>query len=243
VTDPGWREEDSAVFLELGHVATPWRGELTGAFLALIPAEPDEPFLAVDLAAGSGWLSEAVLERFPRARVLVVDGSPTMLEDAAGRLVRHAGRFEKRLARLDEVGWLPALGEPPRVVMSCLAIHHLDGAAKRRLYERLYERLPPGGALLVADVVAHTSEPARRYWARLWEEDVRRVGSGAAIERFVRDGWNYFDHPDDPIDRPSPLAEQLAWLGEIGFVGVDAFWVKAGHALFGGYKGTASSRL
>ena len=243
MTEPGWREEDSAVFLELGHVATPWRGELIRAFLALIPAEPDEPFLAVDLAAGSGWLSEAVLERFPRARVLVVDGSPTMLEDARGRLVRHAGRFDTRLARLEEIGWLPALSEPPRAVVSSLAIHHLSASAKRRLYEQLFDRLPSGGGLLVADVVAHTSEPARRYWARLWEDDVRRVGSGAAVERWVRDGWNYFDHPDDPIDRPSPLAEQLAWLGEIGFVGVDAFWVKAGHALFGGYKGTASSRL
>ena len=243
MTEPAWSEEDSAVFLELGRIATPWRDELTRAFLALIPAAADEPFLAIDLAAGSGWLSEAVLERFPRSSVLVVDGSPTMLEDAKGRLVRHAGRFETRLARLDEVGWLPALSEPPRVVTSCLAFHHLSGEAKRRLYEQLFERLPPGGALLIADVVAHTSEPARRYWARLWEDDVRRVGSGAAIERFVRDGWNYFDHPDDPIDRPSPLADQLAWLQEIGFVGVDAFWVRAGHALFGGYKGTASSRL
>ena len=243
MSEPGWTEEDSAVFLELGRVATPWRDELTRAFLALLPADVDERFLAVDLAAGSGWLSEAVLDRFSRARVLVVDGSPTMLDDAARRLVRHAGRFEKRLARLDEVGWLPALSEPPRAVMSSLAIHHLAADAKRQLYQRLFETLPPGGALLIADVVAHTSEPARRYWARLWEDDVRRVGTGAAIERFVRDGWNYFDHPDDPIERPSPLADHLAWLGEIGFTGVDAFWVKAGHALFGGYKGTASSRL
>ena len=62
------------------------------------------------------------------------------------------------------------------------------------------------------------------------------------LARFVGEGWNYYRQPDDPIDRPSSLAEQLGWLREIGFVGVDAFWVKAGHALFGGYKGTFRSR-
>lgn len=40
----------------------------------------------------------------------------------------------------------------------------------------------------------------------------------------------------DDIDFPSTLPEQLGWLVDAGFVGVDVFWARAGHALFGGFR-------
>jgi hypothetical protein len=45
---------------------------------------------------------------------------------------------------------------------------------------------------------------------------------------------DYYRHPD-PLDRPSGLFEQLRWLAEAGFTGVDCFWMSAGHAVYGGY--------
>jgi SAM-dependent methyltransferase len=242
VTEPRWSEEESRTFVELGPYATPWRDELTRAFLTLLPAPPDEPFLVVDLAAGTGWLAEAVLQTFDRSRVLVADGSESMLAEAARRLAPFGDRVATRRVELEDEEWLPSLPEAPRALVSSLAIHHLDGPGKQRLYRQALARLAPDGALLVADIVAATSEPGRRYWASVWADEVRRVAPAPAFERFVREGWNFFEHPDDPIDRPSPLADQLGWLREIGFVGVDAFWVKAGHALFGGYKGAFKSR-
>ena len=237
-----WSEANSADFVELGALATPWRGELTRAFLALLPAARDEPFQAVDLGAGSGWLAEALLSAFSRASVLVADGSETMLAQARARLAPFEARTQLRRVELEDETWLPRLAVMPRAVLSCLAIHHLDADGKRRLYRQAHERLEPGGVLLVADVVAHRSDWARRYWARLWEDDVRRAGEPALAERFVKDGWNFYDHPVDPIDKPSGLPEQLAWLEAIGYEGVDVFWAKAGHALFGGYKTTEKSR-
>jgi hypothetical protein len=35
---------------------------------------------------------------------------------------------------------------------------------------------------------------------------------------------------------PSPLSEQLVWLREAGFASVDCFWLRAGHAVYGGYR-------
>jgi tRNA (cmo5U34)-methyltransferase len=60
-----------------------------------------------------------------------------------------------------------------------------------------------------------------------------RIGSVGDL----RLGWNYFRDPDgNSIDKPSSLAEQLAWLAEAGVVGVDCQWLLAGHAIFGGRK-------
>ena len=234
-----WGETDSAAFVERGAVFTPARDEIEAALVALIPASVDEDFTVVEIGTGAGWLSEAILRAYPNASVIGLDGSPRMRQETAARLAPYGRRAEVRPFRLEEDAWLAHLRDV-RAFVSCLVIHHLDDAGKRALFAALYERLAPGGALLIADLVAPTSEPARRYAARAWDDDVRRqslalTGDLAAYDEFRATQWNLFDFPD-PVDMPSPLAEQLRWLADIGYVGVDAFWVRAGHAVYGGYK-------
>jgi hypothetical protein len=80
--------------------------------------------------------------------------------------------------------------------------------------------------------------------ARAWDAEVARqsrelTGTEKAYEEFIADQWNLYAYPEDPseqIDFPSTLVDQLGWLGSAGFTGIDAWWVRAGHALFGGYK-------
>jgi len=235
-----WGEDESKIFVEFGRAMVPGREEIERTFLDLIPAEPDEPFLGVELGTGTGWLSAALLREFPKVRILGLDGSPQMLNEAAQLLAPYGDRADLRRFRLEEHSWRDALPQTVRVFLSSLVFHHLDGAGKRDLFARLFHRLEPGGALLFADVMEPRSERARRYFAAVWEEEVRRRsaeihGNGRAHEFFVREHWNIYDHPD-PMDRPSTLPEQLRWMEEVGFEGVDVFWARAGHALLGGYR-------
>jgi SAM-dependent methyltransferase len=241
----GWQEANSLDFLALGEVLTPAREEIERAIVALVPAESDEAFLGVELGVGDGWLSEAILRAYPAARVVALDGSPAMLERAGARLATFGDRAQVAPFRLEDPVWLERLEGSPRCFYSSLVIHHLDGAGKRELFARLYRRLEPGGALLIADVVEPASEPARRYLARAWSEEVRRRslalrGDLSAYEFFERERWNLYDHPD-PIDKPSTVREQLEWLAAAGFTGVDLVWAKAGHCVFGGYKRVGTS--
>ncbi len=83
--------------------------------------------------------------------------------------------------------------------------------------------------------------------ARAWDDEVKRqshecTGSDDVYDQFVADQWNAFHYPDTSgVDLPSTLPDQLRWLAEIGYQGVDAFWVLAGHAVFGGYKPARTS--
>lgn len=237
---PAWSEADSEAFILRGQVFTPRRDDIARTLVDLIPAASDDAFIAVEMGVGAGWLSEAVLRRFPRARVIGLDGSPRMLAEAAARLAAFAGRVELRPFRLEGDTWLADL-PPARAVVSSLVIHHLDAVGKQRLYRRLIERLEPGGALLLCDLVAPTSETARRAMARLWDDEVRRqsramTGSDALYDEFIASEWNLFDHPDPTMDMPDPLPDHLDWLRAAGYVAVDAFWLCAGHAVYGGYR-------
>lgn len=174
-----WGENASALFVDLGRVFTPRRDEIANTIVDLIPADPDEAFVGTDVAAGQGWLTGAVLGRFPRARMLVLDGSPAMLAAASGLLAPFPGRFEPREFRLEDPDWTDALPASLRCDVSSPAIHHLAGPAKRALFGRVRERLAPGGALLVADLVEPPSERGRRQMARAWDAEVRRQSVAA----------------------------------------------------------------
>src|SRR5918998_1796878 len=110
-TPEGWSEDDSRVFVEFGRAMVPGREEIERTPLDLTPADPDEPFLAVEIGTGAGWLSAAVLREFPEARVLGLDGSPDMLRAAAERIAPYGDRAELRRFRLAEPSWTDGL--PP----------------------------------------------------------------------------------------------------------------------------------
>jgi SAM-dependent methyltransferase len=235
-----WQESNSLSFLQVGHILTPEREEIENALLSLIPAQPDEPFLAVEIGTGGGWLSAALLRQFPAARVIGLDGSETMLRHAGRELAPFAGRAELRYFRLEDDSWLAALHDEVRCFLSSLVVHHLDGPGKRSLFAHLYRRLQRGGAVLLADIIEPAGEVERLYLADAWDDAVRKqslaeTGDLRIFERFVKTQWNLYRYPD-PVDRPSTLLEQLRWLEEAGFTAVSAFWLKAGHAVFGGYK-------
>ncbi len=240
---PSWGESESERFITLGRIYTPRREEILESFLDLIPAGLGDAFTGVELGTGAGWLTEGILRRFPRAKMIGLDGSQAMRETTAHLLAPFGDRAEVRPFRLEEMGWRGALPADLKLVVSSLVIHHLTGQGKRELYSDLFARLSAGGALLICDVLQPASEEGRRTLANAWDEEVRRSSQGilgdlSAYDEFVNDRWNMYAHPtpEDDIDHPSTLVDQLRWLTEAGFIGIDAWWVRAGHALFGGYK-------
>ena len=238
---PSWQESDSAFFLDRGRIFTPDRDTIARTFLELIPANEDDAFWGVEIGHGQGWLMETILGHYPNAHMIGVDGSDAMRAATTAALTQYAGRFDLCPFRLEDDTWLDALTEPVRCFISCLVIHHLDGPGKRALFTNLYRHLEPGGALLIADIVAPTSAWGRRMMARGYDDAVRRqslalTGTLAAFAQFEADHWNIFTYPDPDFDKPSTAPEQLGWLTDAGFTDVDVFWATAGHALFGGYK-------
>ena len=78
-----WTEENSQLCHEIAPVVVPARAEQVAALLLLLPFGQHEPFRAVELGCGAGALSSALLDCFPNASVLALDGSPAMRETEA----------------------------------------------------------------------------------------------------------------------------------------------------------------
>ena len=237
----GWQEEDSVRFIDMGEVMIPTRDEMGQAMLDLIPAASEDAFTAVEIGCGSGWLSETLLTRYPNARVIAIDGSPTMLGRAAEWLTPFGSRAQLLLGRLEERDWLDRLEQPVRCFLSSLTLHHLDGPGKANLFADLYQRLEPGGALCYADIVEPASGWARQHMARAWTEAVCRrslafTGKTETFDFFVKEQWNIYDYPDPEVDKPSPLTSLIQWLSAAGFGQIDVPWAMAGHVVIVAYR-------
>ena len=245
-TGDHWNEDNSAHFLELGELFVPGRAEQLTTIVDLLPAHPSEIFSVVELGAGAGHLAQAVLEKFPGCHYLALDGSERMREHLARKLDSFRDRLEILPFELAEQAWRQTLPSPLRCVLSSLCVHHLTGPQKRQLFIEIAQRLETGGALLLADLVEPPTQRVAQLFARQYDEMVREQslaqrGNLSGYEQFCEMKWNYFIHDygsanPDPIDHPSPLSEQVCWLGEGGFSTASCFWMRAGHAIFGGYK-------
>jgi tRNA (cmo5U34)-methyltransferase len=99
----------------------------------------------LELGIGTGETAKRVLAVHPDARLTAIDSSPEMVERARAVLPH----VDLRLARLED----PLPDGPFDLVVSALAVHHLDGSGKQDLFRRVAAVLPPGGMFVLADVV------------------------------------------------------------------------------------------
>jgi tRNA (cmo5U34)-methyltransferase len=99
----------------------------------------------LDLGTGTGETLRHVAQRHPAARLTGVDESERMLS-VARNVVPGA---DLRVARLQDE--LP--DGPFDLVISALAVHHLDADEKAALFRRVAARLAPGGRFVLADVI------------------------------------------------------------------------------------------
>jgi tRNA (cmo5U34)-methyltransferase len=148
---------------------------------AIVAATEDTPVTTVlDLGTGTGETLVRVLARHPGAVAVGIDESEAMLAAAASRLEGLA----VDLQRADLADPLPV--GPFGLVVSALAVHHLDGPAKAALFGRVAGVLRPGGRFVLGDVVVP-------------------IDPADAVTPL-----------SDDFDRPSPLADQLQWLTDAG---------------------------
>jgi tRNA (cmo5U34)-methyltransferase len=164
----------------------------------------------LDVGAGTGLLTELVAERYPAARVELLDGSPEMLDEARQRL----GERVVAVYVQDMAGELPA--GPYDAVVSALAIHHLEDEDKRALFARVHDVLRPGGVFVNAEQVLGPTPELAKLYVDSWQRRCRELG---ASDEEVAASVQRRRH-----DRSAPVEDQLQWLRDAGFPTVDCLY-------------------
>lgn len=143
---------------------------------------PPGPSRILDLGAGAGGLSRAILARFPEASVTALDLDPVLMTIGKGALTAAGSRLTWRQVDLRAPGWSDHVADdaPFDAVVSLATLHHFTRRELGGIYAALARLIRPGGILINAEGLA--AGPPDSFLARRFDE-ARRRGSPPA------DGW------------------------------------------------------
>jgi tRNA (cmo5U34)-methyltransferase len=200
----------------------PCLDEFYGTAIRLLTLKGGEVKRVLDLGAGTGLMSRAVLGAFPDAQLILLDGAGEMLAEARARLP------ESSISTVEADLRDPLPPGPFDAVVSALAIHHLEDSDKRRLFERIGQVLRPGGAFVNAEHVGGPTPGLERTYRRLWREACEGAGASeqeiaAAVGRME-------------MDRSRDVHTQLGWMAESGLEDCDCFFKQLHFAVLAGWR-------
>jgi tRNA (cmo5U34)-methyltransferase len=176
----------------------------------------------LDLGAGTGLLSEFVMQKVESASLYLLDESTEMLAKA-----------QQRLAQYNPVVFIQSMTEPlPAIkfdaVVSSVAIHHLSDEDKRNLFKQIYQSLAPGGVFINAEQILGATKWQQQIYEDMHLNGARALGSDEDEIRAAKERMTY--------DKCAALSDQISWLSEIGFQNADSFFHSFRFAVYAGWK-------
>ncbi len=195
----------------------------------LLPFKRNDSFTFLDLGAGTGAASRAVLAEFPRATAILADFSTEMMAEGRSSLAPFEGRY--RYVEFDMLSsdWPAEVPVPLDAVVSALSIHHLPDARKRTIFGEIRQRLRPNGWYINYVPVRAPDERIEAIWERV--NDV--YDPDAPYKRANRSPLEQARY-ENHVRYMIPLAPQLEWLREAGFANIDVFWKRLDWVIYGG---------
>jgi len=163
-----------------------------------------------------------LVERVKPRVIHLLDASADMLSRAEQRLA--AWRPKTTVQELTA----PLPVGPFDVVISALAIHHLEDRQKRDLFGRIHEVLAPGGIFVNAEQILGPRPSDQQLYETVHLEAARRLGSSEEELAEAQKRMSY--------DRCTTLARQIEWLRKLGFERAHCFFQWFRFAVYAGWK-------
>ncbi|MEN6389513.1 MAG: methyltransferase domain-containing protein [Syntrophomonas sp.] len=181
-----------------------------GTAVALAQADTPEPEI-LDIGAGTGLMSALLLKKYPGARLTLIDVSDQMVEVARQRF-QNVSDIEYIIDDFARNHFSKSFD----IIISSLAIHHLNEPEKEALYHKVYHTLKESGCFINADQVLGSTV----FLENLYKEDWKRkvLASPLTPEELGR------AYERTRMDQMSTLQDQLGWLKDAGFSEVDCVY-------------------
>jgi tRNA (cmo5U34)-methyltransferase len=211
------RNDVSIKFDEVAHEYDNQRRKLIPCFddfynvsVSIADANSNSPNI-LDLGAGTGLFSSLILQKYPEAKITLIDISEKMLEVAKSRL---KGFTNVNYVLDDYTNFISH--EKYDIIISALSIHHLADTNKLELYKNTYLNLKNKGVFINADQVLGDTSFIESLYKNDWKKKVEASG----LSKDEIDSA----YARTQLDRMSNLKTQINWLQEIGFSDVDCVY-------------------
>ncbi len=223
-------------FLTKTREARPFGPEQLDILLRLISNSQLNVNNFIDLGCGDGLLANTILDKYTNANGLLLDYSPSMIDEAKNRM--KAFQNQKIVqSDLSNSDWQNNVNDKPEVVVSGYAIHHLKNGRKYELFEEIFNILKPGGIFINMEHVASASNFGNSLFNELVVDLLHKKAEEEGKKQSKVDLMSeYLNRPDQIENILLPVTTQCEWLKEIGFMDVDCYFKCFESAIYAGIK-------
>ena len=207
------------------------RAEQRRLMADLLPFGDDQEFTFLDLGAGTGAASRAILERHPRATAILADFSAQMMAAGEAEMQPFAGRYRTVEFDMTTGEWPAGIPAQLDAIVTSMCVHHLTDDRKQGLFGEIFEHLVPGGWYFNFDPVSPPDPAVEQIWQRISDRENPEAAHRRA-HRTPEEQARWENHVRYII----PLDRQLTFLRSAGFAGIDIFWKKLENVIYGGYR-------
>jgi tRNA (cmo5U34)-methyltransferase len=197
----------------------------------LLPFGDDQEFTFLDLGAGTGAASRAILERHPSANAILADFSAQMMAAGEPQMQPYAGRYRTVEFDMTTGEWPAGIPAQLDAIVTSMCVHHLTDERKQGLFGEIFDHLVPGGWYFNFDPVSSSDPAVDQIWQRISERENPEAAHRRA-HRTPEEQARWENHVRYII----PLDQQLSYLRSAGFEGIDIFWKKLDNVIYGGYR-------
>jgi len=198
---------------------------------ALLPFGEQYAFTFLDLGAGTGAASRAILGLHPRSTAILADFSAEMRGAGEQEMQPFGGRYRYVDFDMSTGRWPAAIPAALDAVVTSMCVHHLPDDRKQGLFAEILNHLVPGGWYLNYDPVSALDRVVEATWERVNDRDYPGA-AGKRLHRTPQQQARYDNHVRYII----PLDRQLAYLRSAGFRGIDVYWKRLENVIYGGCR-------
>lgn len=219
------------------------RAERFKVLQKLLPQSSAGEFNILELGTGTGVMTELLIEHYPQAFIVTVEGAEKMLQQAETKtsFQKNKNRLELIHADYSTPSWLAGLKYPFNLIVTFDSLHHLSHHRKKELYRELFNMITRGGVFLISDHITSRELFYEDSQYDLWIEEIldnlKNVKEGSDISSTLESisSWEYKDLQSLSLpklhdiftsnlkregDNPMPIMEHIDVLRNIGFENV-----------------------
>ena len=202
----------SSKYSELIVKCVPRYPELIYNMFQYIP-EKFSPKRILDLGCGTGNLTDQMFKKYPESEIDALDISEEILNESRRRF-NHTPNIRYIQADFKSLHLPPGSYD---LVMSSIAIHHIEDTEKIKLYKEVFQALSNGGIFIFADQTRGITDEIYKKNISCWKEEAMKLGS-------TLENWDMWMAHQDAHDFHTPVNWHFQELEKAGFRETDLIW-------------------
>lgn len=197
--------------------------QITLEFLLL---NTQDKLKGLDLGIGTGFFTLEFFKKFPKSKIIGIDGAKAMIDLSKIRLKHLLNKIEFIVGDFRDLKNLISDINDLDVVISSYALHHLNYNEKVDVLKILKNKLKNNGWFINADIIKAKSQ--------LIEERIQKIRVNGIIHRAKGKDPRFINFEstrkflDDlemnEKDQPLTLSIDLEILNKVGFKNIDLLW-------------------